>query len=828
MKKEFRRIGRKVLIGYVVLVFIAICSLAYIYGMVKDASSDEDIHDLPFQKIYLLTETQTLLYKSETMGQLLNMEEEEFTHFNTTLDKAQENMNMLRLLADDESLRAQLDTIEWLIERKRVNTEDLLQIWKEARSDLYAKRIGQALDKVRPLIEEQALQEVVVEQTDSVIVTPRKRSFLKRLAEVFVPTAQDSSIVISAKAQLQKDTLLNQYDPTEEINKTLREIQMSVAGERANLQSLLMDKSSRLRYDNSLISSRINQFLRDMEAKELNNSLDRMLHKQELLDRTSHLITIIAFISIIVMLFFLLLIALDLFKSRYYKRKMQEALDSRERLILTISHDIRAPLSSVIGFTELLQRSNPTDQQRTYLRNMYGSSHHILSLVNDLLDYERLESGKMEIHAVSFRIPAFFQEVYESFLPQSSAKGLGFTIEFINATEKVYTGDSIRIRQITGNLINNALKFTSKGSVKLIIDCSGLADAFVKGAKASTSSLIITVRDTGPGISAKEQEKIFAEFSRLDGAEKEDGFGLGLSITWRLVKLLGGKLDIKSRVGEGSDFIVTLPIPLAENQSLPETENISELPLSKTFGENTVTCLIVDDDLMQIALMEEVLKQQHIKPVSCTTPQAVLEMLHENHFDIVFTDMQMPGMDGFELIRQIRQSDLPEAKTLPVVVLSGSVGKDNKRFLEAGFTDALAKPFSGVQIITLIQRILPQIKVDTEIKKKSEGKNKNINFSALTEFAGDDKEASDAIMQTFFQETNKNIEAFRNALKTKDREAVSELAHKLVPLFTLLGADILVQQLKLLQRNDVELTDSGWMRLVNDVIDQASSLIEEE
>lgn len=831
MKKEFRSLGRNILIGYIVLIVIAVYALSHVYTMMIDLSAEEDINNIPRQKIYLVTETQTLLYESETMSQLLDMQEDEYTHFNTTLDKAISNMNMLRLMAeeDEDNLRAQLDTVEWLIERKRVNTNELLAIWKEARTDLYARNINDALNRVRPLIEEQLVQEVVVEQTDSVIVTPRKRSFLKRLAEVFVPTAVDSSIVVSAKAQLQKDTLVNAYDPNEEIERTLREIQMNVAAQRANLQELLMKRTSRIRYDNSMIAARINSILTDMEEKELDLSLNRLMRRQNLLGDTSEWITGIVIACVIVMLFFLLIIGFDLFKSRYYRRKMEEALDSRERLILTISHDIRAPLSSVIGFIELLQRSHLNEQQHIYLKNMDGSSRHILSLVNGLLDYERLESGNMEIHTASFRVPVFFNEIYDSFRPQAIQKGLNFTLETIKTTDFVYTGDTIRIRQIVSNLINNALKFTDQGNVTLIVDASQLQAPDQE--RKRVSQLKFIVRDTGPGIPDSQKENIFAEFSRLKGTEKTEGFGLGLSITLRLVSLLKGKLDIRSEGGKGSEFIVTLPLPLAENQILSnETEQDTTQSSTEaiSFGQKSVNCLIVDDDLMQIALLEEIMKKNQIRAVSCTNPLAVIEMLKENRYDIVISDMQMPGMDGFQLIKQIRTAEIPQAQSIPVVVLSGSIGKDTKKYTDAGFTACLAKPFTAKELISLLHSLLPDVKEAEQPVGDERKKAGNLDYSSLTAFAGDDKEASAAIMRTFYEETNKNIDVFRKALETKDRRAAGEMAHKMIPLFTLLGADILVQQLRLLQSNDTELTDSGWGRLLSDVIQHASSLIEED
>lgn len=802
LKKDLGNVGRKVIIGYIALIVIAVFSLIYIYAIVQKIAAEEDINSVPRQKIYLVTHTQTLLYESEAMGQLLNMEEDDFGHFNETLDQAHANMDSLRLLISDELMLSRIDTIDLLIERKRMNTNSLLQIWQEANKDLYAKNIEKALATQIAPVEEKDVTENISTQKDTIVVSTQKRGFLKRLKEVFVPTEADSSVIISQNEKLLKDTQLKAYDPNEAVSKTLRSIQSNVATERERLRALLVDQSAALRYDNSVINSRINQILRAMEEEELSASLARMERRQSLLGKTAYLITGIALLSIFVIVFFLILIGRDLFRSRYYREQLEQVLQSRERLILTISHDVRAPLSSIIGYTELMQRYRHTEQQSAYLRNITGSSRHILALVNDLLDYQRLESGQMDIHEVPLRIPEFFREISDSFLPLAKAKGLDFELKIENGTDKVYTGDSVRIRQIVGNLVNNAIKFTPEGSVELLVDCS--------------PDLRITVWDSGPGIEKDQQQKIFADFARLPGAEKAEGFGLGLSITNRLVNRLGGKIELRSEVGKGSEFTVTLPLKEAENQAVLSQEEQTE---TISFEEGTVTCLVVDDDLLQIALIEEVLRRSNIRIISCTNPYSVMDVLKKNKIDILLSDVQMPGMDGFELIKQIRTSTLPEIKTLPVIALSGSVTKDEEPFREAGFTGWLMKPFTGELLINRIAGLLPENK---QFRKMV------LDFSGLTAFAGNDEDASAAILKTFFIETGKHVEILKEVLVTTNREQAAEVAHKLIPLFTTLGADTLVQQLKILQHNQPELTDSGWTRLITDVIGQASSIVDME
>lgn len=819
MKKNDGRIGPKVLIGYVVLILIAVSSLVYIYNVAEQIAAEEDINSIPRQKIYLVTNTKALLYESETMGQLLEMPDEEYTHFNETLDEAKANMDSLRLLVTDSLQLLKIDTIDLLIEQKRLNTNDLLKAWKQVNVDLYAKNIEKAMAIEKPPVIEAEIKERVNNQQDTVVVAGRKRGFFRRLADAFVADKADTSIVVSANQQISKDTLLNAYDPNVAINNTLRNIRNAVAKERKQLQELLINRSALLRYDNSVINTKINQILRDMEEEEMNASLNRIGKRQDLLQSTSYLISGIALLSLIVTVFFLFFIARDLSKSKYYRKQLEKAkeyaenlLYSRERLMMTISHDIRAPLSSIIGYIELLLSSRLTEQQQTYLKNMNGSSNHILLLVNDLLDFERLESGQMEIHKTPINVPVLFNEIYESFKPQASGK-LDFVLEIKAGTDRMYMGDVVRIRQVVGNLINNALKFTQAGSVRLLVDCSALAGDMESEEALAVSELTVTVSDTGVGIAEEEQTKIFGEFARLSGAEKTEGFGLGLSITHKLVSLMGGRISLESVVGEGSDFTITLPLPLADDQSLV-VEAVEEVSCHH-FADQSVTCLLVDDDRIQVALMEEILKRNHIDVISCTDPLQVIDLLKEKPVDVVMTDIHMPGMDGYTLLQRIRASELSVATTLPVIVLSASIDKDTENYLAAGFAGALGKPFTANQVLSLLNKLLRK---ELEVKQE-------LDLSTFTAFAEGDKEASKALLHTFSTETNRNLELLKAALDSRNREEASNLCHKLVPLFSMLGVDALVVQLKIVDRNDQELTDSGWEHLLTGIISQASTIV---
>ena len=403
MKGQSGHITIKVILGYIMLIVIAFYSVAYIYNIVEIVAEEDEPDHQARQKVYLITNTLSLLYESEALGQLVGMPSDEFRHFNRTLNKAIDNLDSLRTLVTDSLQLLKIDTINMLLERKRWNTHRLHETWQEVSSErLYTESIERVIAVRDTVVKEvQIIQQHVEVQQDTLVVPRKKQGFFKRLAEVFSPSEeQDTSIVVNTTHEIVTDTLVNAYNPTDTIASVLRSIQDSVAGQRQQLMDQLIQRATNLRYNNSIITREINQILRNIEEEEVETSLERVYKKQELLKDTSRLISYIAIASVIIAFLFLFFISRDISRSKYYRMQLEKAkqvaerlLHSREKLMLTISHDIRAPLSSIIGYIELLLRRHPDERQRYYLENMKGSSDHILSLVNDLLDFQRLESG---------------------------------------------------------------------------------------------------------------------------------------------------------------------------------------------------------------------------------------------------------------------------------------------------------------------------------------------------------------------------------------------------------------------------------------------------
>ena len=820
----------KVIGGYLLLLLTAISSVWYIYTILQQLAVEETPDTTNREKIYLVTNTLSLIYEGEALGQLVGIQSgNDLRNFNRTMRKANDNLDSLRYLLSDSLQWLKIDTIQDLLKRKRWNTLSLLETLQEWNAgQIYLENIERVIAvqdtiEVRKdtlKVEQPVIQEVIEIKQDTILIPKKKKGFFRRLADAFSPKQQeDTSIVVNMTRQMVADTVMVTYNPADTIVSVLRSLQDTVADRRRQLSDQLLQRAANLRYNNSIISSKINQMLRDIEEEEVQESFMKVQRKRELLKETTRTIGGVGFVAVVVAVIFMAIIVRDISRSYYYRRKLEQAkryveglLQSREKLILTISHDIRAPLSSIIGYIELIRHRRPDERTHYYLNNMEGSSQHILSLVNDLLDFHRLELGQVELHVVSFDVNAFMREIYDSFRPLAESKGLALKLDMDEEeSHKACLCDTIRLRQVIGNLLSNAVKFTHEGAIVIHVSCKESGEKMCR--------LNVTVSDAGPGIPESERERIFGDFTRLEGTEQIEGFGLGLSITRRIVELLKGTLQLHSVVGKGSDFIVSIPLPLSDAEPNPAPKEADKeqtepalLPLA---DERIVYCLIVDDDAIQLALTEELLKRSHVEVMCVSDPFAVLDILRTTSFDVIISDIQMPGTDGYHLLKMIRESGIPGTDKVPIIALSASVANEHSHYIEVGFTGFINKPFTAAQLIELLNNLLT-----THLEPVS-----HLDFSQLTAFAGDDQEASLSILHTFTEETAKNIERLRSLLADEDRSEAAKVAHKMTPLLAMMGANNLVQKLRILEKNDEELTDEGWKSLLSEVIDNVSDIV---
>ena len=809
MFRLFKEIRVKILIGYLLLIVIAFFSVFFLFDKFSNLSlPDEEENAMRIERS-LISETLTLLYESESNLQALSGGHVRSTRrYHQTFDKMCQNIDSLKQLVADTLQKQRMDSIIVLLAEKESNSLAWLRLRKNADTgNLYEQNIQREIIRRDSLIRTIQVRKKTVLQQDTLTVRNPRKSFFKRLADAFSTRKEDENTVYSQSQQLITDTVVQPYNAADTIAGIFSEIQYAVSDQQKKIQDQVAQKSEILRYNNQILLVKINNLVRAVEQEELDRSLSRYRDRDLVMRHSILVIGGIALFSLILIIFFIVFIWKDISRSNRYRRELEESnrraedlLKSREQLMLTITHDIKAPLSSIIGYIELLSGHISESRAKYYLENMKSSSDHLLQLVTDLLDYHRLDSDKMEIHNVPFEPHRFFCEIGDSFVPVAAKKGLELITEIDKDLQGAYLGDPFRIRQVVNNLLSNAIKFTEKGSVTLRVRLLGL-------------HIKIQVEDTGMGIAKEDCERIFKEFTRLPGAQGAEGFGLGLSITKKLVLLLGGKISVDSVPGQGTCFTVIMPFEKTD-RTIPEEIHEESFSIDE---EKSVHCLLVDDDRLQLELTASLMKRYKFSCVCCEHPKEVVDLLSEQKFDFVFTDIQMPELSGFELVRLIRQSHLPDAQTIPVIALTARSGMKDEEFLSAGFTARLNKPFTGKELQNLVARYCPDYISSESVDKNNTKSDKGLCFSALLSFAGDDKVAANEILASFVSETRQNLERFKVAHQQKDLNAVAAIAHKLIPLFTLLEHRPCVDVLIVLEKIHGDF---------NDDIDQKCQLVE--
>lgn len=718
---------------------------------------------------------------------------------------------MENLMSSDNSDILRTDSLIGLLREKDANTVRLLRTLSEANDSMIsAREVEQIIAEQDTIITQQRVQRRVTARRDTVVTQPKKKGFFRRLGEVFVPPRKDSAVQVQTTLEVATDTVLDAYNPVDSLHAKLR----TVAQQKKATNSVIQRRKRTLQRLDHALSARIDSLLKGYEQETLLRAREEAEYQKAVRHRSATIISGIAAGAVVLSVIFLVMIWRDVTRSNRYRRQLEEAnrfaeelLASREKLMLAITHDFKAPLGSIMGYADLLSRLTVDGRQRFYLDNMKTSSEHLLKLVTDLLDFHRLDLHKAEINRVTFHPARLLEEIYVSFEPLTSAKGLSLKCEIDPELKGTFISDPLRLRQIVNNLLSNAVKFTSEGGITLTASFVPKGDPAFSG-----NHLKLSVIDTGKGMEPGDRERIFQEFTRLPGAQGEEGFGLGLSIVRMLVQLLEGHIEVDSVLGKGSTFTLRVPLyPVALNDTSEVNEQKNENSSSSPAQTPALHILLIDDDRIQLTLTSAMLAQSGITSVACLQLDELLEALRTDTFDVLLTDVQMPAMNGFDLLNLLRASNIPQAKTIPVIAVTARSDMQREEFLKHGFAGSLHKPFMVNELFAELDiekretgLVTPQNHVETDAVQTDRVATEAVsvsalNFAALTAFSGDDPDTAKSILESFVTETRLNSDRLRQALDAEDTDGIAAMGHKMLPLFTLLGANELVALLKELE-----------------------------
>lgn len=681
-------------------------------------------------------------------------------------------------------------TISSLLKEEQRNLKQLSDVMAGRPTQNYlqnkVKNLNTGKDSI--LVHSKAPQTHEAKKT-TVEVLKTRRGFFRRLADAFKKEHAETLSVKQDSNRAVIDSVTTPVNVAENVANILEQIDKKEKVETQDHKQSINREMEELKMVSAKLALRSAKHLSDVHQREKDNmqeAIKKAMEARKHLLWQMELLAIVAFFAIVIMIWF---IWRDARKERIYRENLEAAneeiqriMNQRERLLLTITHDIKAPAASISGFIDLMKAYVSNPQGLECLQNIKNSAAHLSHLVASLLDYHQLENGLMKVQPTSFSPAQLVAESVEGMKLRAEEKGLEISFECKMKGMEYFRADAFRIRQILDNLVSNAIKYTDRGSVTIQAQVSEIL---------GKPTLTLSVKDTGKGMTDEEKQKVFQAFTRLKSAQGIEGTGLGLSITQELVSLLGGEIILHSTLGKGSTFIVTIPIepaPKKEAQEMAPSEikhdpspdsaqdkegqnsgshQVTDIKKKPEFANHKI--LILDDDKLQLQLLQEMLRRivgDTWQVFACNHVMDALTTLHNEQPALMLMDIEMPEMNGMDMIAHINHTNMM------VVAMTAHDTSILGQLLKAGFDDCLFKPFSMEKLSDILGiESQPQPQLD-----------------ALLAFAGGDEEAAKEILDTVKQELAAHLENLKEAIEEESlsTDRIGKAAHKLLPIATMM------------------------------------------
>ena len=876
----------KILVGYALLAIVLLSATWMVYDNTRSLSAVNHAserfmarRDIVDSLVFSMLETANA-ERSVLLGDASKWE-----RFDRALSGSKRQARKLRLLLNDTLKQQRLDTLMALLIAKRENTLLVMNVLKNNSRDIYYNNKVEALHSGRDSIVISPQTKERHEQHETVYeVVKTKRGFFRRLGDAFRKQRTDTISTTRLTHQPSTDTIHHRLNIADSVANALAEIHSEQQRANDRQQDIISTRNDRLQLVSIQLTKRTWQLLEDIQSDE-HNALQRVVGKAISSRRAMIVrIAVLGLLAILSAAILVVYILRDIKRERRDRQRILEAkteteriMQQRERLLLTITHDIKAPAASIAGFIDLLSEYVDRPKAVGYLQSISGSANHLLQLVSALLDYHKLESGKAERHEVSFQPTALVSECVAQMQPLAMAKQLRLATDINVAEDMFCRSDAFRIKQIVNNLVSNAIKYTDEGEVRV-------------GITVLNGWMTLSVSDTGCGMTPEELQSVFNAFTRLPGAQGKEGVGLGLTITREIVTLLGGRINVASTKGKGTTFRVCLPVKVVTNQGihsggalvssaptkqqvhqqskhthgvhlsplgfrrLPEQEvhqqskevhqqnkhtqgvHLSQVhqqskevhqqskhnsmvgaletsapPKGNSQHHNTstsqptISVVIVDDDRLQGQLLNEMLRRIDGVQFDITTTihaDEAISIAVDKNPHIVFTDIEMPEMNGSEIMRRIRSaSSATSATDKPVlrtkfVAMTAHEQSIMPQLRSDGFDACLFKPFSVQMLAATICQLTgaavrvsekeqnSKLTIAGEAENNSKLKTQNSKLTiALLPFTDGDPEAEAQIIG----DIRKSIEEYLEMIGDgSDPERVAKAAHKALPLLEML------------------------------------------
>ena len=802
---NYRTLRLKIITGYAILAIVLVFAAQMVYDSTRSLTDLNNASERLMERRNIVDSlVYSMLDAANAERSVMMGDTRQWQRFSTSLSESQRKAMQLKQLVSDSVKAMRMDTLANLLAAKRDNAMMVLNILADASGDaVYARKVHDlqsGRDSV--VIHPNEITNASNRETVYNIVSTR-RGFFRRLSDAFRRQRSDTIATTMQSGRTDSTAMAQGINIADSVAEALADIHHEIKRADTRRQDAIDNRTRSLKLVSIQLAWRTGQMLEDIQSDE-HNAMQRAINADMQARRSTMMkIAMLALLAIGAAIVLIVYTLRDIRRQRRDHERIVEAkneterlMQQRQRLLLTITHDIKAPVASISGFIALLREWGNQPKPVAYLDSIRSSAEHLLQLVGALLDYHQLESGKATTHAVSFNPAQLVSDCATQARPVANNKNLEVVCSLRPGADRMCQADAFRIRQIMNNLIGNAVKYTDRGTITVSAALNG-------------SQLTMSVADTGSGMTESEQQRIFNAFTRLPDAQGKEGVGLGLSITREAVNMLGGTIRVVSQKGKGSKFTVTLPVIVDTVQSAQSATiadnsapNVADNPTHNVINPASIAAspapdmacvkssshpikvVIVDDDRLQLQLLGEMMaRMENICLDIHVTSSAdeAIEMIGRLRPQLVFTDIEMPQMSGREMLRRIDRNGI---KTVAITAHDQSIYTELRA---EGFDACLFKPFN-VQTLaaTLCQLtgIAPSVSIPTA--SASDAKQDTALFAPLLVFAEGDAEAE----QQIIADTRKSIADYLSMLNDpNDTASIAKAAHKAMPLLKMLMPD---------------------------------------
>ncbi|TAI47899.1 hybrid sensor histidine kinase/response regulator [Flagellimonas allohymeniacidonis] len=777
--KSRKQFTLKIIAGYLAMGILSLLAGYLIYSEFEDYSTSQ-VKMQDNQKLLHTNLLLTELYEAENLSKLAlqTRKSSELRNYSKKVDSILVIIDSLQLLTPSQSQTQRLDSVQGLLKLKVFNNAELRKLKLKTEQTAPLDSILKAINKM---------------EIDMGRITP----------ETFVPNFEKLSLSTQNSIREYVD-ILNKNIPKEanaapnaaQVDSVLqlsKSILNRAKTESEQLERSLIQKELEIYKTDLELSQKLRSFTSAFQQELITNAYLDGFQKEKVVKRSIRFAGVAIVSGLLIAFLFTVLVSKDFLKSQRYRDQLEKEknyseslLKSREQLISTVSHDLRSPLGTIQGYSELLDHKIKGKKARKYVRRIKSALSYIENLANDLLDFSQLESSQLQIQKEPFLLTELLTNIAAQFEEVKVKKSVHLEFSIDSELQSAILGDSLRLRQILSNLIGNAFKFTHHGFVKI--------DAFVHQT-VKGDYLRIKVIDTGIGIAKEKQALIFKEFAQVESNDnqKYQGYGLGLTISKKLSELMGGYLELESEEGKGSTFTVSLPLEFASVESsqalLAEQDN------------HSLSILILDDDRALLHLLIELCETQGVATMGYSSFKDI-PLNKSLDYDIVLTDIQMNDVNGFEVLKRLKNNGFSHYSNQPIIAMTGQKNLNRSVCLDAGFTEMLVKPFSAEVLLKTLYSVSKGHRKNVSSKLAY----KNTFHSNSTLFSLDlissflDGQPLYNVLDVFLENTKKDMYLLEKALHESEISKMESIAHRMLPMFRQLK---IIEAVPLLEKMEI-------------------------